>query len=249
MLAAMEKLISNAGTRIWTASAGQGAPLILCNGGPGCDDYLQPVSALIEDLCQVVRFEPRGCGRSDYDGNYDLDTTVTDIEHLRQAWGFEEIMVSGHSAGCDVALAYALRYPGYVRGLIGIAGGRIVNDREWSQVYKANLENRGEDYGGKVFVADPEVNRRGNASWKKFIQHPELLAAIAALPMPAIYIWGTDDIRPAWPTRQLANLIPNGAFFEIDGAAHCIWLTHSEELKRLLRQAVSTILDQSAGLS
>ena len=46
------------------------------NGGPGCDDYLGPVAEMIDDLCQVIRFEPRGCGRSDWDGNYDIDTTL-----------------------------------------------------------------------------------------------------------------------------------------------------------------------------
>ena len=40
------------------------------NGGPGCDDYLGPVSALVEDKARIIRFEPRECGRSDWDGNY-----------------------------------------------------------------------------------------------------------------------------------------------------------------------------------
>ncbi|MEZ4849426.1 MAG: hypothetical protein R3B93_12570 [Bacteroidia bacterium] len=29
----------------------------------------------------------------------------------------------------------------------------------WSAVYKQNRAEFGEDYGGKVFIADPEVNR------------------------------------------------------------------------------------------
>ena len=76
----MERFIDINGTKIWTISEGQGLPLIICNGGPGCDDYLQPISAMLENQCQVIRWEPRGCGRSDYDGRYDLVTTVQDLE-------------------------------------------------------------------------------------------------------------------------------------------------------------------------
>lgn len=132
----MEKFIEIGDSRLWTISQGKGIPFILCNGGPGCDDYLQPVSELIEDRCQVVRFEPRGCGRSTYDGKYTLEQTLADIESIRKAYGFEHIILGGHSAGAGLALAYAIQHPQRVLGIIGIAGGRIVNDRDWSAVYK-----------------------------------------------------------------------------------------------------------------
>ena len=63
----MDKIIKKDGVKIWTTSNGLGFPFILCNGGTrGAMDYLEPVSKMIEDLCSVIRFEPRGCGRSDY---------------------------------------------------------------------------------------------------------------------------------------------------------------------------------------
>ncbi|MCB0629526.1 MAG: alpha/beta hydrolase [Saprospiraceae bacterium] len=237
----MERYIQVNTTKIWTTASGKGTPLLLCNGGPGCDDYLQPVSALLEDICQVIRFEPRGCGRSDYDEQYHLDQTIEDIEAIRQAYGIDRWIVSGHSAGPDVALAYTIRYPDRVMGLIGIAGGRIVNDREWSAVYKKNLAEQGEDYGGKIFQADPAVNKLGVQSWRAYIKRPELLHDIANIQVPAIFINAGNDIRPNWPTQQLAALIPKGHYFEIPNAAHCIWLTHAEELEVLLKKAIQII--------
>jgi hypothetical protein len=41
---------------------------------------------------------------------------------------------------------------------------------------------------------------------------------------------------------QIANLIQGGRYVEIPSAAHYIWLTHSEELRRELRQAVQRII-------
>ena len=78
----MERYVHSGSARLWSTASGRGTPLLMFNGGPGCDDYLSPVAEMINDLCQVVRFEPRGCGRSDWDGNYDIDTLVADAPHI-----------------------------------------------------------------------------------------------------------------------------------------------------------------------
>jgi|TARA_Y100000310_G_scaffold330445_1_gene402084 proline iminopeptidase len=239
----MERLIKNGSAEIWTTTNGSGIPFILCNGGPGCDDYLGPVSDMVEDMCQVIRFEPRGCGRSTYDGNYDLDTTIEDIEFIRREYQCDRMIIGGHSAGPGIALAYTIRYPERVMGLVGISGGNILNDRDWSHVYSKNLEEVGESYGGQEFIADPDVNKIGNRSWKKYIQRPELLGDIAKLEVPAVFINAENDIRPSWPTQQLANLIPKGEYHKVAGAAHCIWLTHYDELKNLLRRNIAMIIE------
>jgi len=238
----MERFLHQGTTRIWTIKTGQGLPFLLCNGGPGCDDYLAPIAALIEDSCEVIRFEPRGCGRSTYDGQYSLSQTIADIEAIRQFYNVDHMIIGGHSAGPDIALAYSLAYPQHVLGIIGIAGGRIVNDREWSTTYKANLAQFGESNGGKVFVADPAVNKMGNATWRQYIKRPHLLRDIAALTVPAIFINASEDIRPNWPTRQLAALIPHGRYVEIEGAAHSIWLTHADALGESMKRAVEEIV-------
>ena len=237
-----ERYVTSGRARLWSTASGRGTPLLMFNGGPGCDDYLGPVAEMIDDLCEVIRFEPRGCGRSDWDGNYDIDTLLTDAEAVRQEYGVARCIVAGHSFGPSAALAYALRYPSCVMGLIGIAGGKVVNDRSWSAAYRKGLEEVGEDIGGKVFRADPDVNAQGNLSWKEYIRRPTLFREIADLQIPAIFINGGKDIRPNWPTRQLASLMPNGRYVEIAGAAHTIWLTHADELRDELRGAIREIV-------
>jgi len=234
----MERFVSRDDARLWTYASGAGIPIILLNGGPGCDDYLGPVAALIEDVGRVVRFEPRGCGRSSWDKHYDLQTAVEDIEHVRHAYAFDRFIAIGHSAGVDTALAYALAYPGRVQHLIGLAGGRIVNDREWSRVYKENLAARGEDTGGLVFNADPDVNTIGVATWREYITRPTLLGDLANLFTTATFMFPSHDIRPSWPTQQLANLLPRGQYVEIAGATHYLWLSHAQQLQAALRAAI-----------
>lgn len=239
----MEKIIKSKQAKIWTTSKGEGIALLLFNGGPGCDDYLAPVSKMLEDHCQVIRFEPRGCGRSDWDSSYDVETTIDDAEEIRKSYGINKWIVVGHSAGPDLALAYTLKYPQNVLGIIGIAGGRIVNDREWSRDYKKNRVEIGEDDGGLKFNADPEVNKVGNHSWRQFIKRPSLLSDIAKVSVPAIFINAENDIRPNWPTKQLAGLIPKGEYREIPKATHYIWLKHANELEVELERAINLIID------
>ncbi len=49
-----ERYARSGSARLWTTSSGRGTPLLLFNGGPGCDDYLAPVAGMIDDLCQVI---------------------------------------------------------------------------------------------------------------------------------------------------------------------------------------------------
>lgn len=238
----MERYLDNGGCRLWSIATGNeaGLPAILVNGGPGCDDYLWEVAAMIEPRCRVVRFEPRGCGRSDYDGNYDLDTMTADLDLVRDSYGFERTILIGHSFGPDLALAYTVRNPDRVAGVVAIAGGRIVNDRDWSEKYHRERDMRGERQP-KTFVADPRVNEIGNRTYRDYIKRPALLSELAAIACPVRFIAAGADIRPNWPARQLAHLIPDAGYTEIADAEHCIWMSHPAELKQALDAALDDI--------
>jgi len=93
------------------------------------------VAALLADIAQIIRFEARGCGRSDAVPPYTLATSQADLEAIRRHYGVARWIVGGHSAGADLALAYALEYPKQVLGVICMSGARVHNDREWHRIY------------------------------------------------------------------------------------------------------------------
>jgi proline iminopeptidase len=99
---------------------------------------------MIDDMARVIRFEQRGCDRSDLKPPYDVATYLTDLENVRQHYQIERWIIGGHSWGADLALAYALEDTSHIAGLICITGGRIHNDREWHQVYRRRKEQEGE---------------------------------------------------------------------------------------------------------
>jgi proline iminopeptidase len=233
-----EQYVSSEGARLWTISAGSGVPIVLCNGGPGCCDYLAPVAMMLDDLAQVIRFEGRGCGRSNALPPYTIETCLTDLEAVRQHYGIERWIVAGHSAGADLALAYTLAYPERVLSFICIAGGRIHNDREWHRIYSERRDQGLEILPPFDYPPNLEVNAQVNRSWKEYIQRPSLLKEIAHLDRPALFLYGDQDIRPSWPMEQAAQLLPNASFEMIAGADHHIWVTHAEELRMALRRFV-----------
>jgi proline iminopeptidase len=184
-----EQFVNSEGARLWTIAQGSGVTVVLCNGGPGCCDYLESVAVMLDDLAQVIRFEASGCGRSDPLPAYTVETCLADLEAVRQHYGIERWIVGGHSAGADLALAYALAYPEHVLGFICIAGGRIHNDREWHRIYSERRDQGLETLPAFDYPPNLEVNAQVNRSWKEYIQRPSLLNEIARLERPALFLY------------------------------------------------------------
>ena len=237
-----ENFVISNGARLWTVKTGQGVPMMLCNGGPGCCDYLEPVAQMVDDIAKVVRFEPRGCGRSDSALSYDVDTCLIDMENIREHYNIDQWIIGGHSWGADLGLIYALEHSSRVAGLICIAGGRMHDDREWHAEYERRKAEEGEYLPEFLYPPNPDVNKQVNASWKRYIKQPDLLSRISKLQIAALFVYGERDIRPSWPTEQIANLMPNARFELVRGAEHVIWSTHENELRILLREFVSDII-------
>ena len=236
-----EAFVDNDGVRLWTVSQGVGHPVMLCNGGAGCCDYLGPVAAMIDDLAKVIRFEQRGCGRSQPIPPYNIETCLIDLENIRNHYEIDRWIIGGHSWGADLALIYALEYTPHVAGLICIAGGRIRNDREWHSEYERRMEQEGEHLPHFDYPPNYEVNEQLSRSWKAYIQNPTLLRTISSLRVPALIVYGDKDIRPSWPVEQVANLLSNAHFELIEGAEHVIWFSHPNELRSILRNYIDDI--------
>lgn len=232
------------GIRLWWQATGRGQDVVLIPGGPGlASDYLDPLVDLLADTAHVIQWDPRGCGRSESSGPFALTTWLEDLDALRRRAEVDRCVLVGHSAGACLGLAYALEYTDIVHGLVCIAGGSGVHDdRQWHAAYEAGVRAARDPAPATRFPVNGVANAAGNASWREYIKQPRLLRRLSELPVPLLAIHGTEDIRPGWPMRQLAELVPRGAYVEVDGADHMPWTTHRREV----REAVLTFLQQLA---
>lgn len=238
----MEQILSVDGGKLWTCRRGKpdGKTILLCGGGPGCSDYLAPVSEMLEQDYSVIRFEQRGCGRSvcncmecNGEGKFDLQTTLDDMERIRKFYQVSTWIVGGHSWGANLALAYGLKHPDCTESLIYMAGNGIHNDRHWSEEYHINRTKYGET-APPMDDFNTEVNRVGNETLRSFGRTPRFYKEISQLNIKTIFIMAEKDIRPSWPVEQLYHLMPNAKYVSIPKAEHYIWLFNREALEEAL---------------
>ena len=97
----------------------------------------------------------------------------------------------------------------------------------------------------KDYILCMMIGESSSSTYQNFFD--ELLGKLARLGVPCVFINGGCDIRPNWPTQQLAGLIPKGKYIEIPGAAHYIWLTHAHALRHKLREAVRYVIQEDDG--
>ncbi|MFG1841649.1 alpha/beta fold hydrolase [Micromonospora sp. NPDC049175] len=128
--------------RLWAEQSGTGPPLVLCHGGPGLWDYLGPVAGLLDDRARTVRWDQRGCGRSQRRGPYRVGRFVADLDAVRDQLVGPRMALLGHSWGAHLALRYAIAHPERVSHLIYVSGTGIDPDRGWHPHYERNLRLR-----------------------------------------------------------------------------------------------------------
>lgn len=115
-----------------------GKPAVILHGGPG--GAINPTMRRFLDPSRwrMTLFDQRGCGRSRPNASLEDNTTwslIEDIERLREHLGIEKWTVFGGSWGSTLALAYAIKHPERVAGLI-LRGVFLLTERELKWFYQ-----------------------------------------------------------------------------------------------------------------
>lgn len=112
------------GRRVGYVEGGSGSPIILIPGMLATleDMVLGPFDRLAEDH-RVLAFERPGYGMSDRKRMVDASpwAQARIIRDAVQSLGIERPLVVGHSFGGAVAMAWAMAYPGELRGVVALA--------------------------------------------------------------------------------------------------------------------------------
>lgn len=101
--------------KLYYEEEGQGIPLVLISGGPGCTHHgFHPYFSQIKDIARIIYYDQRGTGKSSSDDTgktYTIKQAVNDLEDLRKALNIDKWVVLGWSYGGLLAQYYALTYP------------------------------------------------------------------------------------------------------------------------------------------
>lgn len=222
--------------RLRGETMGEGTPVVLCHGITATGRYvLHGSNALPRAGCTVVTYDARGHGESDpapAGEGYGYPELVGDLERVVAAQvGEERFVLGGHSMGAHTAVAYALRHPQRLAGLVVIgpvyAGEIRPESLEYWDGLAAALESGGIDGFVAYIGARQGIDSRWRDSVLRFTRERMLLqrdlgalalalrevprsrpfgalAELGAIDVPALVVASNDDADPGHPFAAAA---------------------------------------------
>ncbi len=117
--ATAEGYVEHDGARIWYATYGPGAPVLLLHGGLGhSGNWGYQVPALIASGYRPILIDSRGHGRSTRDARpFTYELMASDVLAVLDTLGLERAAVVGWSDGACIALILAMQAPARVAGV------------------------------------------------------------------------------------------------------------------------------------
>ena len=166
-----------------------GQPIIFLHGGPGGGCGSKQRRFFDPKHYRIILFDQRGCGKSTPLGETKENTTedlVSDMETIRKHLNIERWILFGGSWGSSLALAYGIKYPEYLIGLI-LRGVFLSREKEldWflkdvNQFFPENHElllnhkdninndNLVKEYTDLVFGSNFDIAKKAAVAWNKF---------------------------------------------------------------------------------
>ena len=166
-----------------------GQPILFLHGGPGGGCSAKQRRFFDPKYYRIILFDQRGCGKSTPLGETKENTTedlISDIETIRKHLNIKKWILFGGSWGSSLALAYGVRYPEYLIGLI-LRGVFLSREKELDWFLKdvdqffpeyhelllnhkdnINKDNLVEEYTRLVFGNNFNIAKKASLAWNKF---------------------------------------------------------------------------------
>jgi 3-oxoadipate enol-lactonase len=217
--------------RLYGEAMGEGPPIVLCHGITATRRYvLHGSKALPRAGHRVLAYDARGHGESDpapAGEGYGYPRLVEDLERVVDSQvGKERFLLGGHSMGAHTAVAYALRHPQRLAGLVVIGPVYLGEIEPASLEYWDGLAAALESGGVDGFVAYVGERQGIDSRWRDSVlrftrermlrqRHPEALVEalreaprsrpfesleeLGAIDAPALVVASHDDADPGHP--------------------------------------------------
>lgn len=233
MPAAPRPFVAGEAPAIRGEAAGEGAPIVLCHGITATRRYVVHGSRALERAGHaVVSYDARGHGESDpapAGQGYGYPELVGDLEGVvATAIGDGPFFLAGHSMGAHTAVAYALRHPERLAGLVVVGPTYTGEIADESLAYWDGLAVALEEGGVDGFVDYIDRNQGADPGWRdsvlrftreRMLLHRHLpavvdalravprsrpfgdLAELEAIEVPTLVVASHDAADPGHPRR------------------------------------------------
>ncbi|UYN95501.1 MAG: alpha/beta fold hydrolase [Enhydrobacter sp.] len=230
----MAKLDRN-GVKIHYEVHGSGPTLLLSHGYSSTCRMWDGQIAALKDRYQVVVWDMRGHGESDYPADqslYSEDLTVADMKALLDRVGAAQAIVAGLSLGGYMSLAFHATHPERVRALMLFDTGPGFKKDEARVKWNETAHKRAADLEARGLAAlntsdEVKLTRHRDASGLARAargmlaqQNDRVIRSLESVKVPTLVLVGADDTNFIAATDYMAAKIAGAAKAVIPDAGH-----------------------------
>lgn len=219
--------VEHDGARIWYASYGSGAPVILLHGGLGHGgNWGYQVPALVGNGYRAIVIDSRGHGRSTRDARtYSYELMASDVAAVMDALRVEKAALVGWSDGACTALVLASEAPARVAGVFFFAcnmdpsGTKEITD--FTPILRRCMGRHMKDYA-ELSATPEQFEALSNAvSLMQQTQPNYSVEDLAKISVPVTIVQSEhDEFIKREHAEYLARGIPNARYVLLPGVSH-----------------------------
>jgi 3-oxoadipate enol-lactonase len=242
---------------------GSGLPVVLLHAFPLSRTMWRPQREALEEEYRVIAPDLRGFGGTrGFDGPPSVDRMADDVAGLLDGLGVRDrVVLGGLSMGGYVALAFARRHPGRLRGLV-LADTKAEPDDAQARASREQMITLAREGGARAVIDRLLPRLVGEETVKLRPEVPEEVRAIASSQTPAgivgaleamrdrpdatpdlehiqvptlVVVGQQDEPTPLAYAEVLADEIPDALLVDIPGAGHLSNLEQPELFNAALR--------------
>jgi pimeloyl-ACP methyl ester carboxylesterase len=244
--------VDHDGARIWYATYGSGAPVILLHGGLGhSGNWGYQVPALVENGYRAVVIDSRGHGRSTRDERpYTYELMASDVLAVMDTLRMEQAALVGWSDGACTALILASTAPMRVAGVFFFAcnmdpsGAKQIT--EMTPILRRCLSRHAQDYERLSATPDQFDAFSDAVSLMQRTQPNYSAHDLAQIGVPVAIVQSEyDEFIKREHADYLARSIPGAEFVYLPGVSHFAPLQRPELFNAALLAFLGRVLPPS----
>lgn len=228
-------------------------PLLLTHGYTASSDMWRENIPVLSADRQVVVWDLRGHGESDapdVPSLYSEDLTIGDMDALLDAVGAEAAVIGGMSLGGYLSLAYNIRHPDRVAGIVTCGSGPGFRRDEARAQWNATVEEWAQDLERRGLTAvrpGPEKDRARHRSVTGLVhatrgilaqRDPSVLQSLPSIGVPVLVVVGSEDEDYLVSAEVFAKKVPRSTKVVLDDAGHAANIDQADAFN----EAVSAFL-------
>lgn len=208
----------------------------------------------LASFSRLIIFDKRGTGLSDPVATVPtIEERMADLSALMDAAGSERAILFGECEGVPMAVVFAATHPERTDGLLLYGGMPAVHtnldEPRWideADALRDAVDNCGQGKTVELFapsLATSDRERRSMGEFERAAASPGMACALleslrdidvagaaASVHVPTLILHRRDDFVPIGPARELAGLIADARFVELEGSDHALTVGDTEAI-------------------